>query len=890
MGEVKACDPEVVQMTKNVFDALKRNALSDDEIINKLISKTSELTECMNNFQDYSRKVKNVFNDHIRLIRSLQNARKSSEEFQKTSINFTNVPNEISTVEDIFQLTQETMKGFENGGVGEMFKRGIEPLEIIFNPKKTVSQLWTSGFQSIEDLIKVPKDLKSEWFKKKISRGKSVEELEKSLESFYKFGEMMMKLEKSWLKFGKMFISSKNHLNITTTKLIVSESSIRMNPSYFKEYKQKFIKCNVTDDFNKTDYKDFDELWGVISQINSKIEKIFNWCEKIISEIDPDPLNNFLDSLKNMGNSKERSLTKIKELKRYETFYKFSEQFEELYRDQEDIKVIFSVDTIKKQRGNMNNILKLFEKSAIFKLSLCLAKESFDSKPMKSAIEYITSTFDVSHSKPTRELFNQFLIMRSDLSKVEEFIKGSKANFSENNIILKLETAKEISLNFGRGVNLIHGMAIAFQNKNSLREATNYDKEVLESIQKSIKNNRHFWENPVKPINKLLMELENLNRFAGNITDNDLLEMKEIFQKAKKLEGFPDVFTFHGSCRWKNGLLDAVREINAPNVLKAVKNGSFINAYTKLGNTALHVATKRAYPDIVNILIKNGADRTLLNIENKTPEQLIPPNYRETHKEKIERFEKVEKIYKKYEKKKFRIQIPDVFPNSSFHIYVEGRTNDSLTNSFTDKFQAITSDEMLSTTTHCIVKTEKGGYLETDDIKLLLWVFSGVIIVKDTWMIDCLKDEKKIDRDSDYLVENIKYNGIMYNTVIQWTTAMAKSTIPFLHGIHVAVVILDYEHIVTLSNIVTTHGGVMLDKFPEKYSYNLGSCPYLHANQPPLFIIHDGKVDLDIYRNDTDKMYSFFTEKEFLGFMLKREIQVNPNPNPIPVSIDEAND
>ena len=110
----------------------------------------------------------------------------------------------------------------------------------------------------------------------------------------------------------------------------------------------------------------------------------------------------------------------------------------------------------------------------------------------------------------------------------------------------------------------------------------------------------------------------------------------------------------------KNSLLDAVREIHEVNVLKAVKRGVYINAYNckcfpnqschflllsdispELGNTALHIATKRAYPKIVDILIRHGADRTLLNAQNKTPEQLIPQNYRETQTLKIKRFEEV---------------------------------------------------------------------------------------------------------------------------------------------------------------------------------------------------------------------------------------------------------
>lgn len=78
----------------------------------------------------------------------------------------------------------------------------------------------------------------------------------------------------------------------------------------------------------------------------------------------------------------------------------------------------------------------------------------------------------------------------------------------------------------------------------------------------------------------------------------------------------------------------------------------FISEY---GNTALHVATRRGYQNLVEILIKHGADRSFLNPQNKTAEQMIPVNYQETHKEKIERFKSIESIYNKYRKKKFKL-------------------------------------------------------------------------------------------------------------------------------------------------------------------------------------------------------------------------------------------
>ena len=66
------------------------------------------------------------------------------------------------------------------------------------------------------------------------------------------------------------------------------------------------------------------------------------------------------------------------------------------------------------------------------------------------------------------------------------------------------------------------------------------------------------------------------------------------------------------------------------------------------------MATRRGYPELVEILIKNGADRAFLNAQNKTPEQMIPENYSKTEEEKTERYMKIELIYEKYRKRKFK--------------------------------------------------------------------------------------------------------------------------------------------------------------------------------------------------------------------------------------------
>lgn len=334
-----------------------------------------------------------------------------------------------------------------------------------------------------------------------------------------------------------------------------------------------------------------------------------------------------------------------------------------------------------------------------------------------------------------------------------------------------------------------------------------------------------------------------------------------------------------------NSLLEAVREVNLTNVANCVKKGAFINAYNRHGNTALHLATKRLYPDIVEILIKNGADRTLLNVQNKKPEEIIGTDLDVLRADQKAKIEKIKNIYLKYQNKKFRIRVPELFPVSSFHIYADKSTDDKLTNQFMEVFKSIASNEPQSSTTHCIVKTSRNGTLETDSLESLLWIFNGTIIVKESWMSDCLKNKKNIAKDYNYLVENVKYNNVVYNTVLKWSEAMSKGSAPYLYGVYIAICLGDYANLNTMTSIINSQGGTLLDAFPTKNYYNVGSHPYFHAHLGPLFIITDGQYNLQEYKNDPDKMYTFFTEAEFINFMLKREINIDRNPNPISVAV-----
>ncbi|EFO88703.1 hypothetical protein CRE_06413 [Caenorhabditis remanei] len=190
-----------------------------------------------------------------------------------------------------------------------------------------------------------------------------------------------------------------------------------------------------------------------------------------------------------------------------------------------------------------------------------------------------------------------------------------------------------------------------------------------------------------------------------------------------------------------------------------------------------------------------------------------------------------------------------------------------------------TSIEASTLTTHCVMKTDENGVLVTDNTNLLFWIFNGSIIVKEQWMIDCIQDQKLIQQDFKYLIEKVQFKGVLYDTVLQWSEAMAKGDVPYLYGVQVAIAMKACSNIVTLSALITNHGGILLDQFPDKSIYNSGSHPYMHSHLGPLFVLHDDETDLSKFKND--KMFTLFTEDEFIAFMLRRDIKKDSSENPI---------
>lgn len=114
----------------------------------------------------------------------------------------------------------------------------------------------------------------------------------------------------------------------------------------------------------------------------------------------------------------------------------------------------------------------------------------------------------------------------------------------------------------------------------------------------------------------------------------------------KKYNEYPDFLGIEIThVNQKGSIDDAIIHIAARNnqmqdVVCLLKNGAFIDLQGDLGYTALHYACMRGYTDIVQLLLKLGANK---NIENEFGENAKDINRNASHQNKEEIFKLLNK-------------------------------------------------------------------------------------------------------------------------------------------------------------------------------------------------------------------------------------------------------
>ncbi|EFP01247.1 hypothetical protein CRE_24451 [Caenorhabditis remanei] len=874
---------------------------------------------------------------------------------------------------------------YDSEKVGEPFNSFVEEALEIFKTIKRAELKWKIGFPD-RNMSKVKEDLDSYWFRQKVANGSSVEELRKELSGFFEFGELVKSVEKSWKLFNtELYGSSARHVSFAIGQF-KDYTGGPNGDALLRNTEYKFDRCNL--DFSSSQSFDAAEI------TSNPVDRSQEYFVDLSRE---ELVKRFMKELQMIQDNQTITAAEILDKQKFKAVHKMISNIEQaevflsyfLLRQNRFIdKFINKKDEVLKNTTNgISELLKFGECFDNWVMNTLKLEELKKMAEFFKDVEDIQKLPDASN---VLDFIQAFVEMKTNVLKAESFFEDIKS--SNESLVFKLEAPEELLIDLGRGMNVLSKIKEAFVMRDTLIASTNFSDELNNEIEERVEE----WKDRKSMINKLIDELENLDKFSAGIRDEEVLAMRGILHEAANtVHGFPEMysrifeaFPLYGdkNCstvveelakldldfsshradlqiasigfekiqkyfdeifkpeerflareqsnylvpisicigifllilvcfavmfgltetghkliknwylshfakpedfekRWrysyfldgkneKNSLIKAVHSKNICKAKDAVMDGAYINAYDVNGDTPLHVATKRGYQELVEMLIKNGADRTCLNAQNKTPEQIM--NCAEHSK-----------IYEKYRNKTFHPRLPQEFPPVLFRIHIDKSVDyvdTGAVKQFRERFHPITTSTVRSITTHWIVRTDNDGILEIDTIQMVYWITSGVIIVKHSWLEDCVNTEKLINKDCDYLVEKVKYNGVVYDTVIPWAQAMAKGEMPYLIGVLVCIFIPQHPDLNVILNIIQIHGGIfcMPNDLPEKSFFEAGVHPYLHAHLGPVFILHDGKINVDVYRADPE-IYTLFTDVEFAAFVLMRGINVDTRGDPISI-------
>ncbi|KAF1760129.1 hypothetical protein GCK72_008375 [Caenorhabditis remanei] len=928
--------------------------------INLLLSKVNDLNTLLKDF--------NLFTPTVSLVSEILDGLKLFDSSQTSNL----VP-----MKSMLEQTHGIWKNpYDSERVGGSFNSFVKEALEIFKTIMWSEWKWTTGFPD-RNMSKVKEDLDSDWFRQKVANGSGVEELRKELSGFFKFGELVETIEKSWTSFETELNESPARDVSTAIGKFENytggwngEALLRDTEANFKTF-----FCNL--DFSSS--PSFNAIRDAMSFSGIRLQKL---VEKILQE---EPKKAFIQELQMIQDNKTITAAEVMDKQNFKAMHIMMGDIKDLewslknfvrYQNNFSEKFINKKDEVLK--NTTNGIAELLKSGECIDTWLIDTLELTELRKMIEFFKHVESLLNFPDASNVLDVIQKFVEMKNMVLKAESFFEDIKS--SNESLVFKLENPEELLIDLGRGMNVLRDIKEAFVMRDTLIASTNFSDDLNKVIEERVEE----WKDRKAIINNLIEELESLDKFSAGIRNEEVLEMRGILDEAANtVHGFPEIFprvadamadaktevinldfashradlitasigfeklqkyldeifkpeareesyylvpisicigifflilicfvvmfglteTGHKLIknwylshfakpedfekRWrysyfldgkneKNSLIKAVHSNNTCKAKDAVMDGAYINAYDVNGDTPLHVATKCGYQELVEMLIKNGADRTCLNAQNKTPEQMM----NSVHSE-------IEKIYKKYRKKTFRPRLPQEFPPVLFRIHIDKSVDyvdTGAAKQFRKRFQPITTSTVRSITTHWIVRTDNDGILEIDTIQMVYWITSGVIIVKHSWLEDCVNTEKLMKKDCDYLVEKVKYNGVVYDTVIPWARAMAKGEMPYLIGVLVCIFIPQHADLNVILKMIRVHGGMfcMPNDLPDKSCFEAGIHPYLHAHLGPVFILHDAKVNVDVYRADPE-IYTLFTDVEFAVFMLMRGINVDTRGDPISI-------
>uniref|UniRef100_A0A1I7UNS1 ANK_REP_REGION domain-containing protein n=1 Tax=Caenorhabditis tropicalis TaxID=1561998 RepID=A0A1I7UNS1_9PELO len=440
--------------------------------------------------------------------------------------------------------------------ISESLTTLIKLTNALFSSKQSAKAL-TEGFPNgPSDIALIRKDLEGSWLKENIADGKDVSKLSSMLELIEKLSELLLKPREELNSFGKTrkntidstngtasalkvlaedgrVLSDNNNLDgsvQTLTGAMTGLQEIKGSPA-FKKFDEvydyvAFISNNVSnfenafEEMDRIGYKDISDAIEKITLIAQTITEKTDVTNIEVNEAIEQMMK--IDGFGNLVKLAEIAGEKLKPL--------LSNEFRALVKKKPDWNSIPSVQKSLQGTGLPEALGKL--KNAKINLESINKMLSYGIKVrevQKSEIQLI------------KTLLTFIQNVKAGMKDAKD-VAGAKPKARRNSDgeLKVLDNSKSLSIDLGKGVNLLRKLLTVYTKKMLLTVAADYPNNVHRVIQ-SLPAMKTVWTDlNLKKLKEFPAEVEKLDKYAEEVKDKkDLLQVGSIFGKASEIQGVP---------------------------------------------------------------------------------------------------------------------------------------------------------------------------------------------------------------------------------------------------------------------------------------------------------------------------------------------------------------
>lgn len=412
------------------------------------------------------------------------------------------------------------------------------------------------GFQKgPSDISKVVDDVKSRWFREKISRGKDIGPLVRGLTPIAERSKFLEAVTNDYETIHHLFTDNKDLIKKTSENLEIIEKFVKQKLGGDTENVLSVTKgflgncaprslITIDNDVISA----FDKAFNKPRSLIKKVDTIRDTVEQVIKKFEISVLINALSETGKLIRddlSIKNSLLEYGRLKKSESFglaEPIFKELDELFRAQEQLELDFEQLKDIQDAKPFEDLQKVMISTDMISAFKCFENNRYDYDKIHKAIDFIHSVQELSDPQNFRiseNYLTRIAMLQTDFKEMEGNMNSRRRFRRAQNPVLLLNDSIGLALHLGEGMEVLHQMVLIQKRPEILKGPETYHSDVLKLIRTRDKSK--FWRNPKLSIDPVLAGIEKLEKLAPEIRSGvELMSIRRVLQEAEKVPGIPD--------------------------------------------------------------------------------------------------------------------------------------------------------------------------------------------------------------------------------------------------------------------------------------------------------------------------------------------------------------